>query len=745
MRKTVAYFISILFLFYSGLSLLHPSYEALAAWMGPLLGSHIYTILVIFTLFVIDPMRNIAVGLVWLVAGLLIGLISRKKLGGAITAFLVWFTMIPLLFASIFGVYMNIMDRGLTEIEISEVIEIIPVLPDQLNIESFFEIPIFSDLAPQAMEMASSMDESVDPMGLVMDIAMQFLTPVLLKPVLIILGAIAGVILGATVLDKMDLKLPTWKTGVTALIMLTVLSQGLAAPLAHGIDYDDGLYLEVIGGYIESEGRAITGQVLLGSEVEVISPGASALQDLVVSLVITQKIFDPGVLYSLPLPNIEHMVPMTKIMPDTFAVTVYAELDPSIVEARSEAVIAEFEAVYGIELQKILSNPMSFEENEEESLPSMTFTVYYSMNTFKETVENINSGFEEMGGFADTVNERLDGENMDIELYVAGMITPEYFQAMLPIEEVPFGFEEPFEAVFGHTFSVLAGIQMAKDGATVSGDALDLRDLLEISTPSYAINSDLSAVIVSRDNHTGTSEGLDPDTKVKLSLPADSPDLMLLSMVLPMFGMMEIDSGPPSSIDLRIDAPGINVPDVSLEKTVQRNGDASTYTVTATNNGATAIENVEIHDSFPTKYGVLVSGTNLASWSRLDPGESVSITYDTVLSSPGVYTEIPALMTWDGEVLPSATASNILETRSKAPNGFSLLADTYGSIKALGDMILNGRGYLLDTALIGFVLLIALIDVIRYVRGRSKPEPEAPEEPSLPEPPEFGDTPGDPL
>ena len=745
MRKTAAYFISIIFLFYSGLSLLHPSYETLAAWMGPLLGSHIYTILVIFTLFVIDPMRNIAVGLVWLVAGLLIGVISRKKLGGAITAFLVWFTMIPLLFASIFGVYTNIMDRGLTEIETSEVIEIIPVLPDQLNIESFFEIPIFSDLALQAMEMASSMDESVDPMGLVWDMAMQFVVPILLKPVLIILGAIAGAIIGVTVLDKMDIKLPTRKTGVVAIIMLIVISQGLAAPLAHGIDYDDGLYLEVLGGYIESEGRAITGQVLLGSEVEVISPGASALEDLVVSLVITQKIFDPGVLYSLPLPNIEHMVPIAKVLPNTFAVTVYAEQDLSIVEARSEQVVSEFEAVYGIEFSKIISNSVSFEENEEGSLPPMTFTVYYSMNTFEETVESINAGFDEMGGFVDTVEERLDGENKDIELYVAGMITPEYFQAMLPLDDVPFGFEEPFEAVFGHTFSVLAGIQMTKDGATSNGDTLDLRDLLEISTPSYAADSDISAILVSRDNYTGTSEVLDPDTKLKLSLPADSPELMLLSMVLPMLGVIDIDSGPPNSIDLRIEAPGINVPDVSLEKTVQRDGDTSTYTVTATNNGANAIENLEIRDSFPTKYGILESGTNQASQNRLSPGESVSITYSTLVSSPGVYTEIPALMTWDGEVLPSATASNILETLTKSPNGFSLLADTYGAMKAFGDLAFDGRGNLFDVALIGFVSLIALIDVFRYIRGRSKSEPEAPEEPYLPDPPEFGDTPGDPL
>ena len=84
MRKTLAYFTSIIFLLYAGLSILHSSFEALA-WMGPLLSSHIYTI---FTLLIMGPLSNTAVGLVWLLADLLIWVISRK-LECSITTFLV--------------------------------------------------------------------------------------------------------------------------------------------------------------------------------------------------------------------------------------------------------------------------------------------------------------------------------------------------------------------------------------------------------------------------------------------------------------------------------------------------------------------------------------------------------------------------------------------------------------------------------------------------------------------------------
>lgn len=745
MRKTLAYFASIIFLFYAGLSILHPSYAALAAWMGPLLGGHVYTFFTVFTLLVMDPLGNAAVGLVWLLAGLLIGVISGKKLGGSITAFMTWFTMIPLMFASVFGMYLNVVDSGITEAQGDELFEFIPVLPDQLSIKSFLDIPIFSDLAAQAMEMVSFGDASEGPMVLVTDLATRYMTPILLKPVIIITGAIIGAVLSGGIPGVVGLRLPTRKTAASTLVMMTILSQGIAAPLANGVNYDDGLYLEVIGGYIESEGRAITGQVLLGSEVVLVSPAASAVEDLMASFVVTQKIFDPGLLYSLPIPNIEHLVPMIGVMPNTFAVTVYAELDQDIVEARSEQVISEYESLYGIELSKVLSNPMIPDENDTRSMPPLTVTVYYSLNTFEETAENIGSGFADLGGFADTFQERLNGENKDIELYVAGMIAPVYFQTMLPVDEPPPGFEASFDAVFGQTFSVLAGIQITKDGTTSSGDALDMGELLGIGTPSYAVESDISAIIVSRDNHTGTTGGFDPDTRMKLSLPSDSPELMLLSLVMPMFGVMDIGSGPPSASDMRIDAPGIKLPEVSLVKTVQHDGDSSSYTVTATNNGATVIENVEVRDSFATKYGVLESGTNVASWGRIEPGESVSIIYTTIFSNPGVYTELPALMTWDGEVMLSVAASNILETRSKAPNASSMLANTYGVIKEIGDLVLDGKGNMLDTVLIGFILLIAIIDVFRYVRGRSKPEPEAPEEPSAPEPPVFGDIPGDPL
>ena len=94
---------------------------------GPILSGHIYTFFTIFTLLVMDPLGNSAVGLVWLLAGLLIGVISSKKLGGSITAFMVWFTMIPLMFASVFGIYMSVMDSGITEAKGAELFEFIPV------------------------------------------------------------------------------------------------------------------------------------------------------------------------------------------------------------------------------------------------------------------------------------------------------------------------------------------------------------------------------------------------------------------------------------------------------------------------------------------------------------------------------------------------------------------------------------------------------------------------------------------
>ena len=75
-----------------------------------------------------------------------------------------------------------------------------------------------------------------------------------------------------------------------------------------------------------------------------------------------------------------------------------------------------------------------------------------------------------------------------------------------------------------------------------------------------------------------------------------------------------------------------------------------------------------------------------------------------------------------------------------------MLGDSYQSITSVLDLILDGKGYLLGYAIMGFVLLIAVIDVIRYMTGRSKSdEPPAAVEPPFVPPESPEDNYEDPL
>ena len=97
MRKTAAYIVSLVFLFISGLAILHPSYQVLSSCLSPLTGGFIYTVFLMFTLLIANPFKYLSVGLIWIFTGLIIGLISQKKLGSSIVAFFTWLSMLPTL------------------------------------------------------------------------------------------------------------------------------------------------------------------------------------------------------------------------------------------------------------------------------------------------------------------------------------------------------------------------------------------------------------------------------------------------------------------------------------------------------------------------------------------------------------------------------------------------------------------------------------------------------------------------
>ena len=829
MRKTAAYIVSLIFLFMAGLAILHPGYQAIASWLSPLTGGFIYTIFIVFTLLIANPFKYIAVSMVWILTGLIIGLISQKKLGSSIVALFAWLSMIPTLGIAIYGVYTSLEARGLFTIDsVEAIINTIPNVPADFNFNNLFEIPVVSELVFELIDIIPNLGENIDPMQVMMNLAMPHAIAIASKPVIIIVSAIAGAILGKLVFSKIDLGiLPTRKIVVLILIgsmvlqvanpsitkaqppelseevlemlaalgidpeevdpdalaeigltiedleaiaeigvgeidletltdmgidteiaiaIMMGLSGGMNATEGTGLDLelpvntDDGIYIELMGGFADNQGWAVAGEALLGSDIEAVTSTASYVQDLAASVILTQKILDPSILYTLPFEGIENYVPFVGIAPEIVAVNLYVGDDIEDATAKSDQLMDEYESMYGAEFSRIIAMQQSFEQDEGASfeIPPFIVCVYYSLNTIDEIKGNMLTGFDDKNGIASSFQEVIEGEPRDIELYMFGQVTPSYLEAFMPLPEEVAMFQDLIDAVLAETYHFAVGAQLI-DEAVDSG-VFDLVEALDITKPRFSADADIGAMAVIRPNSTDT----EPFIKLAINIDQASTEFMFLHMYLNTIMPMDISGGMvPDNEDLQIVLPDYSEPVIDLEKTSQTSGGVETVSITITNDGSSTVSDLELTDAFPEKYGVLSSGSSDASWVRLSPGESVSISYEVRYANPGTYTNMPAVLEYQESGMSRTMVSNIPLATSKNPNGLMLLSENYKTTFGLIDL-LTGRGDLFQLIPLAFIVLIAAVDVFKLYRNRSNgAEPE--ETVEFFPPGEIEDTSEDPL
>ena len=836
MRKTAAYILSLILLFMAGLAILHPSYQAIASWLSPLTGGFIYTIFIVFTLLVANPFKYIAVSLVWILTGLIIGLISQKKLGSSIVAFFTWLSMIPTLGIAVYGVYTSLEARGVFTIDsVEEIINVIPNVPADFNFNSLFEMPIISELVFELIDIIPNLGENTDPMQVIMNLAMPHAIALAIKPVLIIVSAIAGAIIGKLIFSKIDLNiLPTRK--VVALILIgsiavqvasvsltkaqppelseevlemlaalgidpedididalaeigltiedleaiaeigieeidleTLTDMGIDTEIAIAImmgisgdmnatdgfgpgfelpvNTDDGIYIELMGGFADNQGWAVAGEALLGSDIEAVSPAALYVQDLAASVILTQNVLDPSILYTLPFEGIENYVPFVEIAPEIVAVNLYVGEDVEAATAKSDQLMDEYESMYGAEFSRITAMKQSFEQDEGASfdIPPFIVCVYYSLNSIDDIIGNMLTGFNDKNGIASSFQEIIEGDRRDIELYVFGQVTPSYLETFIPLPEEMAMFQDLIDAILSETYHFAVGAQLIDEAVdTGSSSVFDLTEALDITLPRFSADADIGAMAVIRPNST------DPEPFIKLAINIDqsSTEFMFLHMYLNTIMPMDITGGMvPDKEDLQITLPDYSAPLIDVEKTSQTSGGVETVSITVTNDGSSTVTDLELSDVFPEKYGVLNSGSSEASWVRLSPGESVSISYEVQYENPGTYTNMPAILKYQESGMPRTSVSNIPPATSKNPNGLLLLAENYKATFGLIDL-LTDRGDLFQLIPLTFIALIAAVDVFKLYRNRSKsvdqPSDESASPPPLP-PEEPEDNAGDPL
>ena len=274
-----------------------------------------------------------------------------------------------------------------------------------------------------------------------------------------------------------------------------------------------------------------------------------------------------------------------------------------------------------------------------------------------------------------------------------------------------------------------------------NGNVFDLVDALDISAPRFSPETDIGAMAVIRPNSTD----IEPFIKLAINIDQASTEFMFIYMYLNTIMPMAISGGMvPERQDLQIAIPDYSAPNVDVEKTSQTSGGVETVTITITNDGSTAVTDLELNDDFPEKYNVLSSGNNDATWTRLNPGESVSVSYETKYTNPGTYTNMPAVLKYMEGGEQRTSVSNIPPAVSENPNGLALLSENYRAVFGLIDT-LTGKGDLFAMIPLAFIAIIAAVDAFKIYRNRSKNGDQAPEEHAPVDPPAPGDNPEAPL
>ena len=726
MRKTLAYLLSLLTLFTIGLAILHPSYKILADWLGPLLGSHIYTMFTFIYLILANPFRYTTVAITWIIVGLLIGIISGKKLGASITALFTWLTTLPLLAASIAGIYLNLESIGISNKEVTEIISIIPTIPSQLTFNKLFQIPIFSDIFFQLIETIPRIEETTDPSAILMELASPHLVSIAAKPVLIITSAILGAAISSTLIKTIRNTIPDRKNAMGALIILIITLS--LVPFSTCLNLEDGVYTEVIGGYTDERGRAIISQLLVGNQLEIVPMDTDETQGLVASLVLTQKIYDPSILYTLSIENITNYVHLRNLIPNTFAVNLYLGENTDSIQEKSNQVINYIEQDLDLQFKEVIALPLRNDGELNTALPTMTAVFYYSQNNIEEASENLLKDFTENGGFTRFIEETINPEShLDIEVYARGFIHAEPFEGIIPVTDIPQNYTDEYNTLIESRYNFLAGVQITENALDPQGSSylFDISSTLGVeSTPNYSTNSDGSFIITARSNKTGITEPLDPTTHIKTSLPENSMELMILSTLIQELGAVEIETGTPQPLDTQITVPEAKIPEVTTTKTSQRDNDETTVTITVTNNHYDTIKNLKLIDSFPKKYRILTSGTNTVTETTLAPEETLTHSYTIKPTKPGKYTDTPAVLSYELDEETILTYSNTLESIENTPNPITMLADNYRASSSILNMVTNEKGVILTYAIVAFITLVAIIDIYKYMRKRSNDEPE---------------------
>ncbi|MFB0543458.1 MAG: hypothetical protein ACETVR_01625, partial [Candidatus Bathyarchaeia archaeon] len=265
-----------------------------------------------------------------------------------------------------------------------------------------------------------------------------------------------------------------------------------------------------------------------------------------------------------------------------------------------------------------------------------------------------------------------------------------------------------------------------------------LRLLGTTGTIQFSPDADMSNLLIVTPNATFTEEGVEegpPTVNLVTTVNLSDPDFASLIEGLENLtwgiSLYSVDVG--STVDpgnYTVTFAALLPLDIQVVKEASSTGVSPEgeveVSVSLTNNDESTIEDVFLDDSstiirYPTS-ATLKSGNLTAHWDKIEPGETKVLTYTLKLDSSGVYTLMPARVSYDYfNTTFSATSSTAFVT-VKSPSAVGALAQTIGSVWGLASEVLGGSGPLiLSAAVAALIIAIAFLEYRNIMRWLHPP------------------------
>ncbi|MCK5302389.1 MAG: hypothetical protein KAJ96_04535 [Candidatus Thorarchaeota archaeon] len=184
--KYFGWLASLLVVLAAGWFLLPTGYVTLVEWLAPVMGNYVRPTFVMVNILVVNPLGNLLMVAIWIIAGLVGGIMAGTKKGGILIAFLTWFSCIGI------GIFCLI--QFLLPVMEGTIALSMPPIPPGTSLADVLSIPLVqsfvSDL-PGLLASIAGGGSGPDVVGLAMSVAVYVLSPLIIA----IIGGIVGAIL----------------------------------------------------------------------------------------------------------------------------------------------------------------------------------------------------------------------------------------------------------------------------------------------------------------------------------------------------------------------------------------------------------------------------------------------------------------------------------------------------------------------------------------------------------------------